>query len=71
MYQYVIYEQYNMQALNARQFQMRVSDEFIAKIDGWRRTQPDIPGRTEAIRRLVEIGLEADKKPKPKGQKRK
>ena len=58
-----------MQALNARQFQMRVSDEFIAKIDEWRRTQPDIPGRTEAIRRLVEIGLEADKKPKSKGQK--
>jgi hypothetical protein len=55
-----------MQALNVRQFQMRVSDEFIAKIDEWRRLQPDIPGRTEAIRRLVEIGLEADRKAKRK-----
>jgi hypothetical protein len=55
-----------MQALNVRQFQMRVSDEFIAKIDEWRRLQPDIPGRTEAIRRLVEIGLEAERKAKKK-----
>jgi hypothetical protein len=45
---------------------MRVSDEFIAKIEEWRRIQPDIPGRTEAIRRLAEIGLEAERKAKKK-----
>jgi hypothetical protein len=42
----------------------------IAKIDHWRRHQPDMPNLSEAIRRLVEIGLEAgergDKKSKPK-----
>jgi hypothetical protein len=40
-----------------RQFQMRVSDEFVEKIDEWRRSQADIPGRAEAIRRLVSESL--------------
>jgi hypothetical protein len=39
--------------------QMRVNDEFIRAIDEWRRKQPDLPARTEAIRRLVELGLKA------------
>jgi hypothetical protein len=42
-------------------FQMRVSEEFIALIDGWRAKQPDIPSRAEAIRRLVEQGFEHQK----------
>ena len=29
----------------------------IEQIDDWRRQQLDVPGRPEAIRRLVEIGL--------------
>jgi hypothetical protein len=33
---------------------MRVSAEFLAMLDGWRRAQPDLPTRTEAIRRIVE-----------------
>ena len=37
----------------------RLSDEFIAAIDEWRRKQSDLPTRSEAIRRLVEIGLKA------------
>jgi hypothetical protein len=40
-----------------RQFQMRVSDEFLKAIDKWRQKQDDAPSRAEAIRRLVEIGL--------------
>jgi hypothetical protein len=36
---------------------MRVSEQFIRTIDDWRRKQPDLPSRTEAIRRLVEKGL--------------
>jgi hypothetical protein len=28
-------------------------------VDDWRRKQGDLPGRPEAIRRLVEIGLTA------------
>jgi hypothetical protein len=38
---------------------MRLSDEFIAKVDAWAEKQDGHPGRTEAIRRLVEIGLKA------------
>jgi hypothetical protein len=38
---------------------MRLSDEFIAAVDTWAAQQDDTPGRSEAIRRLVEIGLKA------------
>jgi hypothetical protein len=37
----------------------RWSEESIQRIDEWRRVQEDLPGRPEAIRRLVEIGLKA------------
>jgi len=30
-------------------------------IDDWRRTEPYIPARSEAIRRLIEIGLQTRK----------
>jgi hypothetical protein len=40
----------------------RLYDEFMAKIDAWARQQHDEPGRSEAIRRLVELG------PKAKGK---
>ena len=40
---------------------MRLSDEFVAKVDAWAAQQDDEPGRSEAIRRLVEIGLKAKK----------
>ena len=33
----------------------------VAAIDAWRRRQEDLPSRSEAIRRLVEIGLKAKK----------
>jgi hypothetical protein len=36
---------------------MRLSDEFIAKVDAWATQQDDEPARSEAIRRLVELGL--------------
>ena len=35
----------------------RLSDEFIATIEAWAAQQPDQPGRSAAIRRLVERGL--------------
>ena len=38
---------------------VRLSDDFIDKIDHWATQQEDQPGRSEAIRRLVEIGLKA------------
>jgi hypothetical protein len=39
----------------------RLSDEFIADVDAWAAAQEDKPGRSEAIRRLVELGLKAKK----------
>jgi hypothetical protein len=48
-------------------FQMRVSPSFLKTVDEWRRKQPDLPSRAEAIRRLVELGLSpAGKAPKAK-----
>lgn len=47
-----------------RSFQMRVDEAWLAKVDDWRRREPDLPPRAEAIRRLVELGLEA----RPKGE---
>jgi hypothetical protein len=38
---------------------IRLSDEFIATIDAWAVRQEGSPSRSEAIRRLVEIGLRA------------
>lgn len=34
-------------------------DELLARITEWRRGQEDLPGESEAIRRLIEHGLEA------------
>jgi hypothetical protein len=36
---------------------IRLSDEFIAMVDSWAGVQDDTPSRSEAIRRLVELGL--------------
>jgi hypothetical protein len=43
-----------------RPFQMRAPDDWWRDIDDWRRLQPDLPTRAEAIRRLVAKGLKAD-----------
>ena len=40
---------------------LRLTDEFIADVDEWASEQADEPSRSEAIRRLVEIGLKAKK----------
>ncbi len=38
-------------------FEMRLDEDTLARIDGWRAEQLDIPSRAEAIRRLVDRGL--------------
>jgi hypothetical protein len=38
---------------------VRVQPDMAKQLDDWRRKQDDLPGRPEAIRRLVELGLEA------------
>ena len=35
---------------------------WVKKIDDWRRREPDLPNLSEAIRRLVDMGLESAKK---------
>ena len=40
---------------------IRLSAELRANVDAWAAAQEDEPGRSEAIRRLVEIGLKAKK----------
>jgi hypothetical protein len=38
---------------------IRLSDKFIATVDAWAGEQDDTPSRSEAIRRLMELGLRA------------
>jgi hypothetical protein len=41
---------------------VRVQPDMAKLLDDWRRKQDDLPGRPEAIRRLVEVGLKAKAK---------
>jgi hypothetical protein len=34
--------------------------ELLRRIDEWRRLQPDLPSRAEAVRRLLKEALEID-----------
>lgn len=43
---------------------LRLSSELANAIDNWRRSQADLPGRPEAIRRLVEQALDSQPKKK-------
>jgi len=40
---------------------VRLSPAFGGEVDKWAGSQPDAPTRSEAIRRLVELGLKAKK----------
>jgi metal-responsive CopG/Arc/MetJ family transcriptional regulator len=44
---------------------LRIQPALLTAIDDWRRHQNDIPGRSEAIRRLVEQALAGE----PKGKR--
>lgn len=35
----------------------RIQPELLKQLDDWRRAQPDLPSRPEALRRLAEKGL--------------
>ena len=41
---------------------MVVPASWAKRVDDWRRREPDLPNLSEAIRRLVELGLESVKK---------
>jgi hypothetical protein len=40
---------------------VRCDDEMLKRVDDFRREEPDIPARPEAMRRLIEAGLRATK----------
>lgn len=42
-----------------RRQEMRFPAALIECVDKWRGTQPGVPSRSEAVRRLVELGLKA------------
>lgn len=44
----------NTDDMPTERFQLRVSKNFLKRVDEWRRKQPDLPTRSEAIRRIVE-----------------
>jgi hypothetical protein len=48
---------------------LKAPQSFLDKVDEWRAGQRPIPNRGDAIRKLVEVGLEAIKaqSEKPKG----
>ncbi len=41
-------------------FEMRATRRWLAALDDWRRNQPGLPSRGEAIRRLVDTALSPD-----------
>jgi hypothetical protein len=43
-------------------FTLRLPPDFWPLVDAWRRLQPDLPGRAEAVRRLVAAGINATPK---------
>ncbi|PSO32526.1 hypothetical protein [Bradyrhizobium sp. MOS002] len=47
---------------NVQRLHMVIPSSLIEKVDGWRRREADLPNLSEAIRRLVELGLDAAKK---------
>lgn len=40
-----------------------IDPDLVRAIDEWRRAEHDLPGRSEAVRRLVELGLTVKRKP--------
>jgi hypothetical protein len=53
------------------QLNIRVDEEFLKRLDAWRREQPDLPTRTEALRRIADQVLIAAAPKTTKRAKRK
>ena len=50
--------------MKTERLEMRIEPEWIAKVDDWRRRQTAIPSRAEAIRRLIQLGLQVAQAPR-------
>ncbi len=51
-----------MATTKSDRFELRVTAEFLRRIDDWRRRQPDLPTRAAAVRQLVDRQLAAEEK---------
>lgn len=40
---------------------VRIERDGLIALDDWRKAQSDVPSRPEAIRRLLQLGLESSK----------
>jgi len=47
---------------SVRRLHMIVPTSLIKKVDRWRQQDSEVPNLSEAIRRLIEAGLESSKK---------
>lgn len=54
-----ISSRFTMAPKNER-FELRLDEDTLTRLDEWRSKQPSLPSRSEAVRRLVDVGLEAD-----------
>jgi len=45
----------------SQRLHLMVPTSLTKKIDDWRRREPDLPNLSEAIRRLIELGIESVK----------
>ena len=43
--------------MQTERFEMRLDRSTLARLDRWRASQPKLPSRAEAVRRLVHVGL--------------
>ncbi|MFT9447443.1 YfbU family protein [Gluconobacter japonicus] len=43
----------------SERFELRLDEAFLARVDAWRFSQPSEPSRAEAVRSLVEMGLQS------------
>jgi len=55
-------------AAEVRKLNINAPVEWIARINHWRRSQPDVPSLSESIRRLVSQALDAAERGKGKGK---
>jgi uncharacterized protein YfbU (UPF0304 family) len=56
-------------APKTERFEMRLEEGLLEQVDRWRSKQQDVPARAEAMRRLVERGLERVEDPFSGGEK--
>lgn len=49
--------------MKTERFEMLANPDFLKLVDDWRRSQPDIPPRAEAIRRIVVNALDTAEAP--------